>query len=281
LPLLALAVGLQWADAAPLLGATRQRLAEGEPGLAPLPVLPAGIRLLRVAPVCPAPGEDASLAERSRLQAVRQAAALADIRASRQPRWFNCEAGLSDALELPLATAEVRLLIAPATDRLRPAALGPGAACARQAGVVLCARGLSLEGEPLPPGPPLPAPEAGARALLASGWAVAADGAIWSEGPHATLLFQNHGPARPLRLKLAGVGRRPGEARDAVLRVNGGAPQALRLPDAADSIVEVAIPSGSVRLAFDLFRPVDPAARGLDAPVRRAGLLLRAVDAPP
>ncbi|WP_338664200.1 DUF6311 domain-containing protein [Pararoseomonas sp. SCSIO 73927] len=274
-PLLVVAVGLQAADAWPLLRQAHHRLAEGETGLPPLPVLPEGMVLFRTAPVCPAPGPASSVVERARLQAVRQGAALADIRASRQPRWFNCESGLSDALELPLRAGEVRLLLEPATAALRPAALGDGVECRSQGEAVLCARGLALAGEALPPGTTLP--EARLPEALGTGW-VRAEGLAWSEGPRATLLFRNPGPPRRLRLMLEGVGRRAGEARAAELRVNDAEPVPLLLPDLAETVVELEVPSGPVRLAFDLFRPVDPGARGLAAPVRRAGLRLRGVE---
>jgi hypothetical protein len=39
--------------------------------------------------------------------------------------------------------------------------------------------------------------------------------------------------------------------------------------------VEIAIPAGPVRIVLDVFRPVDPAAWGLAAPVRRAGVVLK------
>ncbi|MBP0494095.1 DUF6311 domain-containing protein [Pararoseomonas indoligenes] len=275
LPLLALALGLQAADAWPLLQQVHQRLAEGEPGLPPLPAMPEGMTLFRTAPVCPAPGLPSSIVERARLQAVRQGAALADIRASRQPRWFNCESGLSDALELPLRVGEVRLLVEPAIAALRPAALGDDATCRRQGAAVLCARGLALAGEVLPPGDALP--EARLPEALGTGW-VRAEGLAWTEGPRATLLFRNPGPPRRLRLALEGIGRRAGEARAAELRVNDAEPVPLSLPDLAETVVEVEIPSGPVRLAFDLYRPVDPGARGLAAPVRRAGLRLRGLE---
>jgi hypothetical protein len=172
-------VALQAADAAPLLSQTRTRLAQGDAGLFPLPTLPPGTTLLRTALTCPAPAEDNILAERLRLTAVQQGAALADIRASRQPRWFNCETALTDALETPLAPGETRLILGPAIPLLRLAALGPGATCTQHppavTQAVLCAVTADLPGTPLPATAPLPrlgeaspSPPAGCPTPLAS-----------------------------------------------------------------------------------------------------------------
>ncbi|MDB5368621.1 MAG: hypothetical protein JWP20_179 [Roseomonas sp.] len=278
-PVLGLAVLLQAADAAPLLRQARDRLALGEVGLPPLPPLPAGLALLRIAPACPGPGVDSSVAERMRLAAVRQGAALAEIRASRQPRWFNCETGLSDALETPLRPGEARLFFGPAIAALRPRALGEGVSCRRQGEVVFCARDLPLAGEPVPEGRPLPLLAPDLPPLLATGWALDAAGLAWSEGPRATLLFRTD--ARRLRLRLEGVGRWAGDAREAVLRVNDGAPLTVALPDLQTTDLLLDIPAGAapVRVVIDLHRPADPAGRGLPAPVRRAGVRLLSVSA--
>lgn len=284
-PVLALAVALQAADAAPLLGETRSRLAQGDAGLAPLPALPPGTTLLRTALACPAAAEDTTLAERLRLAAVQQGAALAEIRASRQPRWFNCETALTDALETPLAPGETRLLLGPAIALLRPAALGPGATCARQAGAgadaVFCAATPHLPGLPLPEAAPLPrlgeAPSL-SNPVLSSFWKPDVQGLPWSEGPRATLLFTTAAPR--LRLTLDGIGRRPGEARDITLRIQDAAPVTLSLPDLQPTEILLPIPDPTrpVRVAIDIFRPIDPTRRDLPAPVERVGVRLRAIS---
>ena len=279
-PALALAVALQAADAAPLLGEVRNRLAQGDAGLTPLPTLPPGTTLLRTALACPATAADTTLAERLRLAAVQQGAALAEIRASRQPRWFNCETALTDALETPLAPGETRLLLGPAIALLRPAALGPGATCARQpnagADAVFCATTPHLPGTPLPATAPLP--RLGAAPVLASSWKPDAHGLPWSEGPRATLLFTTTAPR--LRLTLDGIGRRPGEARDITLRIQDAAPLTLSLPDLQPTEILLPIPDPTrpVRVAIDIFRPIDPTRRALAAPVDRAGVRLRAIS---
>ncbi|MBC9208693.1 hypothetical protein IBL26_17720 [Roseomonas aerophila] len=279
-PALALAVALQAADAAPLLGEVRNRLAQGDAGLTPLPTLPPGTTLLRTALACPATAADTTLAERLRLAAVQQGAALAEIRASRQPRWFNCETALTDALETPLAPGETRLLLGPAIALLRPAALGPGATCVRQpnagADAVFCATTPHLPGTPLPATAPLP--RLGAAPVLASSWKPDAHGLPWSEGPRATLLFTTTAPR--LRLTLDGIGRRPGEARDITLRIQDAPPLTLSLPDLQPTEILLPIPDPTrpVRVAIDIFRPIDPTRRALAAPVDRAGVRLRAIS---
>jgi hypothetical protein len=280
-PTLALAVALQAADAAPLLRQVRTRLAQGDAGLAPVPTLPPGTTLFRTALTCPAPAEDNILAERLRLAAVQQGAALAEIRASRQPRWFNCETALTDALETPLAPGETRLILGPAIAMLRPAALGPATTCTRQdAGgteAVFCAANRPLAGTLLTASTPLP--QLGDAPTLASGWKPDAQGLPWSEGPRATLLFTTAAPR--LRLLLDGIGRRPGEARQVTLRVQDAAPVTLTLPDLQPTEVLLPIPDPTrpVRVAIDIFRPIDPTRRNLAAPVERAGVRLRGVEA--
>ncbi len=50
----------------------------------------------------------------------------------------------------------------------------------------------------------------------------------------------------------------------------------MELPIPAASLT-----GGTVRVTFDLARPVDPASRKLIAPVRRAGIRLREVEVGP
>lgn len=280
--LLGLAVLLQAADLAPMLGSARRWFAQGQPGQVALPLLPPGLRLLRTAPVCLGQSPLADLPDRLRLAAVQAGAAVADMRASRLPPWFNCESALSDALETRLAPGEVRALIGPPPG-LMLEALGPGAECRVQGAVVLCAAGLLRAGlpgagEPVAPGPPLPRPagvlgEAALGAILATGWATAPDRGLWSEGPRASLLFATAAPGR-LTLRLAGIAARPRGERPVVLRVTGAPPRPLDLPDQAETTLSLPVPAGPVQVAIDIHRPVDPARRGLSAPVRRAGVKL-------
>ncbi|EHL97321.1 hypothetical protein HMPREF9946_04264 [Acetobacteraceae bacterium AT-5844] len=281
LPGLALAVALQAADAAPFISLARARLAQGDPGLTPLPALPAGTTLFRTALTCPNRGEENVLAERMRFLAVRQGAALADIRASRQPRWFNCESALTDALETPLTPGETRLIIGGAIPLLHTEALGQNAICARQetAGVeaVFCTDGRPVSGTALPATQSLP--RLGAAPILSSNWKPDAAGLPWSEGPRATLLF--HTDAHRLRLTLEGIARRPGEMRDITLRIQDAPPQTISLPDQrpTELVLDIPAPGQPVRIAIDVFRPTDPASRGLNAPVQRAGVRLNSVTA--
>ena len=222
------------------------------------------------------------LAERMRLLAVRQGAALAEIRASRQPRWYNCETALTDALETPLAAGETRLIIGgDAIPLLRLAALGTGALCTQQGTpqlpALLCTDGRPLPGEPVStaalPEPSLPA-------ALSGGWKLGADGLPWSEGPRATLLFREG--TRRVRLTLDGIARKAGDTREITLRVQDAAPRLVTLQDLRPTEIELDIPhrAAPVRIAIDIFRPIPPGPRGLpEAPVQRAGVRLRSLVA--
>jgi len=280
-PLFGLAIAIQAMDTTPLLNEARGILAEGEAHLPPLPVLPPGLHLFRTAPPCPAPGVAASIIDRSRLAAVRAGAALTDIRSARSPVWFNCETGLSDALETPLQAGETRLFLPPASRVLRQEALGVEAMCRSQGEAVLCARRLDVQGAQIPSGEALPTLTDELAALLATGWQADTDGTAWSEGPRATLLFRTDAAA--IRLHLSGIGRRVGEPRPAVFRVNNGPPVPLTLPDLSEQDVVLNVPQprdrNIVRIVIDLYRPIDPRARNLMAPVRRAGVQLRSVSA--
>ena len=284
--LLALALALQGWDTAPLRAEARAAFS-GAGQSPPALVLPAGIARATVGPLC-LEGPDAPEADALRLAALRGGAVLGGIRTARPPAWFNCESDASDLLETPLAPAELRILVPATPSPPRRDALGEGAECRRQGRYVLCARGLPLAGEPLPPGPPLPvlaAPAMGAALgpFLSAGWAVDPPGAVWSEGPRATLLLRLPPGAAGavLRLRLSGIAREAGGARPVLLRLGQGDPVAHSLPDGVETVLDLPLgdqPGEVARVALDLFRPVDPARRGMAAPVRRAGLRLHAVS---
>jgi hypothetical protein len=85
-----------------------------------------------------------------------------------------------------------------------------------------------------------------------------------------------------LRLVLDGVGLKPGEARPVVLRLGTAATADVTLGDLQTSVVDLLVttadaPDGIVRVAIDIFHPVDPTKRALAAPVGRAGVRLRSI----
>jgi hypothetical protein len=295
-PLLLVATIAQWIDAGPLRGNAEAYLAGAAPSGAS-PTLPSGVTLLTTLPVCARDDWAVTTAATLRLQAVREGARLSDIKLSRLPRWFNCERALTDGLELPLAPGELRVLLEPdATDRLRQEALGAGAQCRRQGAAVLCADGLSLrDGAPVTPAPPLPIMPAATRLedaalapFLAFGWRREADAPVfWSEGPRATLLARLPATSEPggftLRLALAGIARTEGGKRDITITIGTAAPVDIDLADGRRTEIALPVPmemaeTGILRVAFDIFRPVDPARRRIAAPVNRAGLRLYTVD---
>jgi hypothetical protein len=112
-------------------------------------------------------------------------------------------------------------------------------------------------------------------------WKTDATGLHWSEGPRATVMFRVPGPPRPLRLRMVldGVGAAPGEARNVVLRIGAAAKTDVTLPDLQSAVVDLLVtpadaPDGIVRIAIDIFHPIDPTKRALPAPVGRAGVRL-------
>jgi hypothetical protein len=120
--------------------------------------------------------------------------------------------------------------------------------------------------------------------LLSWGWKADANGLHWSEGPRSTLLFRLPGKPRPLRLRLVldGVAEKTGGERPVVLRVGTATSTDVTLPDLHEAVVDLLVtpadaPDGIVRIAIDIFHPVDPTKRGLAAPVGRAGVRLRSI----
>ena len=291
--ILGAALLLQWLDTAPLRAEARAYYA-GANQEPPMVTLPEGAALVSVHPLCLRFGLDALRSDLMRLTALREGARLGNIRASRLPQWFACETDLSDALETPLQPREVRVFLTPGTLPFRQDALGPEAVCRDQSGYWVCARDLPVEGRPVPPGPPLPGVSvpaaldgAAMQPVLSAGWKADGTGAAWSEGPRATLLFRPEGvppgAGLVLCLRLAGVARGAGGTRPIQVAANGGPALAVALRDLEETIVELPVPAatlaiGTVRVTFDIYRPVDPAARELAAPVHRAGVRLRSVE---
>ena len=295
LPLLAAAIVLQVLDTAPLRLVAEHTM-RGMDGFAePLPALPAAADLLTTLPTpgCSAAPEARALSNPVLLAGVRAGMRLGDVGVGRSPVWFNCEKVLSDGLELPLLPREIRLYTDPATQAaLRPVLLGPDAICRRDSGVTLCGRDVGLpEAGRLLAGEPVAAPElpaiglAGAalQPLLGARWR-AGDKGFWSEGPRATLLFAAR-PGLALRvvLHLEGIATRAGGVRQVSISAGRSPLGTFDLPEGAERTITIEMPqaateTGIVRLAFDVFRPVDPQRRNLQAPVERASLRLYALD---
>ncbi len=283
-PVLAAAIILQALDAAPLMGKARDFLA----GLhqAPPPfVMPNGATLLQTVPACDHVSAPADLL---RLDAVRHGMRLADMRMARQAPGYDCETALSDGLEAPLANGEIRVFLPAAQGAFRADALGPDVTCTRLVTNILCSRlawvqpGQKLiEGVPIPEfalsgQSSLPAP----AAILSFGWKQ--DGVlVWSEGPRATLLFRraptSNGPVA-LVMILDGIADAQGGSRRVSIRCNGAEPLILSLADQRRTRVVLPMTSPAPglpdRIIFDMRRPIDPAKRGLNSPVRRAAIRL-------
>ncbi len=282
--LLGAAALLQIVDTGPLRSEAQHYYAAGELNPPALPTLPAG-NLLRVLPVCMPPGPLLGVPDLLRLAGAERGMRLADMRASRLPRWFNCESNLSDGLETPLQPGEVRVLIGSVAAGLRTGALGPtgGKLCRQQGDYVVCASTGPVLGQPIAETAPVPGLQPGATAdaaslppLLGTGWHMAGD--AWSEGPRSTLLFQGvAGSPAHVTLHLRGIPPAGVDARLVLVSVNDGVPRTVRLPGQADTVLDVAIPpnaTGLARIVFDIFRPVDPQLRHEDLPVHRAGVVL-------
>lgn len=264
-PLLLAAAGLQLVDIAPLASGARAAWRTGS-GIA-TPAIPAGTALLTVAPH-PGCGTEDGVKARGPvmlLHAVQAGARVGGIGLGRPPPWFNCERYISDALETPLAMGEVRVFFgATVQAALQPALLG--GLCAVTDGIVLCGRDVPLAGPAFAAKPPPPEP-------FAAGWAQASDGTMWSEGPRSSLVLTIPPGGATLHLRLAGVSFNAGGVRPVGVTIGAVAQPGWILPDGAVVDQMIALPAGLVRVAFDTFRPVDPARRSLSgAPVRRAAL---------
>ena len=296
LPLLAVAIVLQLIDTTPLRLAAEDALAGRIAAAGPLPSLPSDGTLLTVLPTpgCGTSPEARALSSPLLLAGVRDGMRLGDVGVGRAPSWFNCEEVLSDGLELPLRSHELRVFTDPATQQaLRPALLGPDAVCRREAGAIWCGRDVAMPtGDTLPatgPAARLDLPVSGLSGpglapYLGFGWRTGADGGVWSEGPRASLLFDVE-PQRDLRLvlRVEGIATRAGGARRVTVSAGRERVAELDLPDreARDLALRIprsAIEDGTLRIALDFFRPVDPERRGLTAPVHRAAVRLLSLD---
>ena len=309
--LLPAAAVLQIIDIGPLLHRARSAWTNGAGIQAP--AVPAGVTLFTVAPH---PGCTPDLPTKwsapvMLLDAVRHGAETGDIGLGRSPPWFSCEAIAADALELPLLPHEVRAFSGASIQApLRPVLLGPGAVCKHllpgppssvpgappfgAPDLVLCGRDVAdFPGDPLPPGvrrPPVALPFAAGPdalgAVLGYGWRLGAGGA-WSEGPHSTIVIPvTPGPRLELRLRAAGVATKAGSPRVVTVTAGRQPVGQFTLPDGLETEVTIAIPastteSGFLRVALDVVRPVDPARRGLPAPVHRAAIRLGSLSLRP
>ncbi len=303
------AMALQVIDIQPLLHRTRAGWENGA-GIAAPPV-PNGTMLFTTAPQ-PACSPDVAVrwaAPIMLLDAIRHGALVGDIGLGRSPSWFNCEQIVSDALELPLLPGEVRAFMGRQVQApLRPELLGLGSICRRipasapmttpgappfgSPQIVMCGRGVGpfagevLPERPLPPKVKLPF-EAGPddlRGLLGFGWRLGMAGGAWSEGPHSTLLIPvPTGQRLELRLRASGVSYRAGEPRQVFITAGRLPVGQFSLPDGLTTEVTVAIPastieSGMLQVGLNVLRPVDPARRGIAAPVKRAAILLDGIS---
>jgi hypothetical protein len=286
---------LQIVDSGPLRGNARDYMAGGGPPVAHL-YIPDGVRLLTTLPVCTQTDDGQTIAALARLQAVRTGARLSDIKLSRPPSWFNCERSLTDGMELPLRPGEVRLLMEPvAIQGLRKGVFGNATSCRRYGGPVVCARDVTLiGGDPVEINQTLPQLAQGTvlngpaiQPILSFGWrADVAGGDFLSEGPRTTLLasMPEIMPAiLVLRLTLIGIARTAGGERPVTIQVGEGQPIDVTLIDQAPTkidipIVAATLPNGILRVAFDIFRPVDPTRRGLVLPVNRAGIRIEKIE---
>ena len=305
--LLALAVGLQVADTAPLRAATRAYW-QGVP--APISALRPGDGTLLAAPsLCePAVAAEIRIAQ-LRLDAIRAGMNLNEVRLSRGVAGTSCESLSSDLLELALRDGELRAFVGiNAIARFRRAALGDGIACrfhtdaagaeASQSDMILCRRATAPAEAPGPSGSDVPALRGAVNAsadlqpLLSSGWREGAQGVFWSNGPRATLLFRVAGlpEGARLRLTLDGVAKRPGGDSRVTLRAgantwppDAATPVEARLRDLTPGQVDIPVPAeairhGMLRIVFDIPETVDPRTRAGAIPVRWAGIRLHALD---
>jgi hypothetical protein len=289
-PLLLVACLLQLADIRPLLAEGRGFWRTG--AQIATPPVPAGTTLFTVAPF---PGCAPDPATKARgpemlLDAVRHGARTGDVGLGRSPRWFGCERVLTDALELPLLEGETRAIFDAAPQAaLRPALLGPDAACARMGDIVLCGRDVALTGgTPIPPGaPPRPAvlplslEGRAMRDVLGSGWVVTPAGEAWSEGPRGTLLIPvPRDQALVLTLRAAGLALEKNGTRGVTPSFGRMVGDTFTLPDERVTDVVLAVPAaatvdGMLRVALDVEgRGLDPLRRRMAAPVRRAAIRL-------
>lgn len=292
IPILALAIILQWIDTTPSRSEAISFFAGNYPGPT-LPTLPQGATLLSTAP---APGCTAHpTAVRTNapllLEAARAGLKLGDVGLGRQPKWFNCEKFLSNALESPMLPGELRAFTDPTYWPLIKLGVFGQGRCTETTGVVLCTSGTSApEGIVFPQ----PGPESVAilptgiisdtSPFLGFGWKKDDAGVIWSEGPRMSLRLRPDATSPQfLRLTLNAIAFSQGGTRDLTISLNGVTILETSLPDASITTIELplapeALVQGIAWLALDVSRPVDPARRNLQAPVSRAALRLQQIE---
>ncbi len=289
-PVLAIALVLQVLDTAPFLRDARN-IFEGHSEILTLPALPGGANVLSVAPApgCATDPHGIVVSSPLLLKGVRAGMALGDVGLGRQPKWFNCEKFLSEGLESPLHPHELRSFTDPATWTGLGLGVFGNATCAKQGDVLFCSDQTgALAGQPYP----LPGPDSVARLQLGStdpqpflgfGWKTDGQGMIWSEGPRTSLRLRLAAPGdHAIRLDLTGIAFAAGDPRRLWISLNGEPVAMIDLPDLTATSVTVPLPAsalvnGVAWLALDVVRPVDPARRGLTAPVSRASLKLGGV----
>jgi hypothetical protein len=292
--LLVAAVGLQIIDTQPLRNAARAAWTSGDQ--TPTPPIPVGTTLFTAAPFAGC-GDDLTIGEVEPLMildAVRGGARTGQIGVGRRPAWFSCVGIDSDALELPMAPGEVRAVFGQALQtRLRTEALGPETVCRGVQNAILCGRGVAMpEGTDPPRGASLPRLEPGetlrGAALLPAlgfGWKVSdAPAAIWSEGTRSTLVIAAPSQtAFQLSLELEGVAGPVGGRRLVRAMVGRREAAAVAMNDGGDATLNLDVstsdlPDGILRVALDLTGDMDPRKYGIEAPVQRAAIKLRAID---
>ena len=117
--------------------------------------------------------------------------------------------------------------------------------------------------------------------VMGTGWKVhelpGDERRLWSEGPRSTLLI-GVAPGKPLTLRLhaTGIGFNPGEARAVAVHFGRLEAPGFDLPDGIETEVVLQVPAeatrdGMLRVAFDVIRPVDPAATRQPSPGKAGG----------
>jgi hypothetical protein len=161
---------------------------------------------------------------------------------------------------------------------------------------VLCGRDVaSFEGVAMSMGSPLPAPRLplvltgqGLEQVLGRYWHLVEPGEqpgdAWSEGPRSTLVLAVAPNAKlVLTLHVVGISIRPGGTRPLSVTIGQGDPRSFSLQDGETQhlvldVLASAVADGVLRVALDVDHPVDPAKRGMAAPVHRAAIRLTGFD---
>lgn len=292
LPILAVAIGLQWVDTGPLRREAMSYFAGRYEGPA-IPALPQGSTLLSTAPApgCTANAGAMAINAPLLLEGARAGLKLGDMGLGRQPKWFNCEKFLSNGLESPMLPGELRAFTDPAFWPLIRVGVFGQAHCTSGPRIVWCASGTAP-----PPGTDFvqPGPESVATLsvglaptiapYLGFGWKEDEQSATWSDGPRMSLRFRPSTESpQTLRLTLDAIAFNQGGTRDLTVSLNGTPVVSQDLQDAYTTAIDVPIaPSSLVHgvawVTLDVNRPIDPARRSLKIPVSRAALRLRQIE---